>query len=239
MSASDGATRGDELISRLSESQLTPVERSAAVSALLHELWGGFPVERLVELIHNPQEDTVDSAAWIVSELGARAAPLVSELRWLLEHRSGYARFFALDAVLNVAGVDDGDIVAIAIFLIDDADWRVQSKAIKFLAYATTEQLNAGALHLGDGSLVDLTRWLTAQTPDDQDQVDIERRLASSDRRTRLFAAAASARVAPTERRPLSKAAGSADALVARFAQFELHMLNIRARRDPRKRRDG
>src|SRR5262245_45864713 len=111
------AQRGDELIDRL----CAGADDSLA-GDLLTEVFRGYPVENLRQLLTCDSDTAARSGAWILSELGDRAAPLLDDSVRLLAHPLRYVRFFALDAVLVNATAGHGPVVAAAIALIVDPD---------------------------------------------------------------------------------------------------------------------
>jgi len=112
----------------------------SAANDLLTEVFRGHPVESLRRLLHSDEETAVKAGAWILSELGVRAAPMMADIVALLGHPLRYVRFFALDAVLASATSEDGVAVATAIGLINDPDDAVRWKALTFLAWARADQ---------------------------------------------------------------------------------------------------
>lgn len=219
--------RGDELIERLEAGHDDDGE---AANALLKEVWAGYPVENLRRLVRSEQEPAAKSGAWLISELGNRAAPLRDELPALLGHRLPYVRFFAVDAVLAGATPGDGPVVARAIQLIDDSNAGVRWKVVNLLAHADADTLRAGLASVDDVRLRPPLSWLINNGSDAANVDEIEARLQAGDPTTRLFAAAAAARIA--ERAPsVLRAAGTVqDEEVRSFARDELARLERRKR---------
>lgn len=139
-------------MSRLTSEQL--LERVCAdgdetsAHALLSAFFGGFPVERLREVLYSENDDAVRAGAWLASELGSKVAPLVSDLALLLKHPSRYVRFFTVDAVLTGATEQEGDAIAKAVELLEDGDAAVRWKATNFLARASSSQLRSSLPYL-------------------------------------------------------------------------------------------
>ncbi|MFI6736841.1 hypothetical protein ACIBI9_28270 [Nonomuraea sp. NPDC050451] len=209
---------GDDLIDRIRAHAAHPDDDELGVAAndLLHELFSGYPVENLARLLHAGDDTCVRTGTWLLSELGERAAPMTGELPALLAHPLRYVRFYALDVVL-VNG-RHGDVLAPALKLAQDPEAAVRWKALSFLAGASQDQLAAGASRLEDGRVRDLTEWL-AGGPAPRDVVA---RLGDPDLATRLFAAAAAARLAAEDTGPLEAAAGAEDREISSFASERL-----------------
>lgn len=204
-------SKGDELIGRLIEGR-----DDKAAHALLEELYHGYPVERLRLLLRSQREDAVRAGAWIASELGAQANPLLEDMVELLAHGTRYVKFFLLDAVLAASTVQDGRAIASAVELIGDKDDAVRWKVMNFLARATTEQLAAAEPYLADNH-VRLTAWLI-DTERTANTATITSHLASTDSLSRLVAAAAAARLAANDDTALECATRSNDPEVRSFA---------------------
>ena len=160
----------------------------------------------------------------MASELGERAVPLINDLSPLLDHPARGVRFWVLDAVLASATAEHGDIVAQAVELIRDPDEAVRWKALQLLAHARKDRLAAGVPYLRTRSVALLMTWLLGAGNTETDKLDIESRLQDHDRLTRLFAAAAAARLSMDDIGPLERAAASADLEVRSFAQAALDL---------------
>jgi hypothetical protein len=212
-------SRGDELIELLRKN---PSDHAAR--ALLSEFSAGYPVEQLARLFHSGNPAAVEIGAWIASELGDRATSLLPEMPSLLDSPVRAIKFFAIDVILACAGPDHGPAIAQAITLIEDADEAVRWKAMQLLSRASESQLDAAVGHLRSEPI----RSLTASLSIGSAQADITSRLTSRDRTTRLFAAAAAARVADKDRGALELAAFLADTEISTFAKEQLELLSIR-----------
>lgn len=214
--------RGDELVALLGTIDATSAAADTAKMELLTELFHGYPVTALTPLMRSEDPSVVKIAAWLVSEMGENAAPVLGEVAALLAHPERTARFFALDAVMTSASPSDGRIVAEAIALIDDEQSAVRMKAMRLLAVVSAPVLRAGLAHLPPGRLRDLTAW-SAEVAEGHGEIDrhleLLRGLEPLERR---FAAAAALRVAPGDRRPLEHASRSDDPDIQVFASREL-----------------
>ncbi len=195
----------------------------SSANELLTAAFRGYPVENLRRLLHSDEETAVRAGAWILSELADRAAPMMADIVALLGHPLRYVRFFALDAVLGSARAtaEDGAAVATAIGLIDDPDDAVRWKALTFLAWASVDQLAGSVAHLRP-PLRELTQWLVRAGGGVAIGRDVLAALDDPDRRARVFAAAATVRLARLDRGPLERAAASTDPEVSAFAREQL-----------------
>jgi hypothetical protein len=234
---------GDELIEMLLAGEDFPGEEGKAANDLLLEVLRGYPAQNLGRLIHSDNSKAVDSGAFVVSELGARSAQILDEVDFLLSHPSRNARFDALDAVLTSASDEHGTVIAKAIMLVADPDQAVRWKALQFLARSTPDQLAAAIPSLTDRHVADLAAWLGAIANDATHLPDILGRLRDPDKTTRLFAAAAAARVAASDRQGIEQAATSTDPEIHSFAESVISMLDLdrklRIRREQERRDRG
>jgi HEAT repeat protein len=189
--------------------------------ALLQAFFSGYPVPKLRRLLLSSDARTAKIGAWIASELGWRARPLLPELMLLLAHPSKYVRFHAIDGILAAGTAEDGEAIGAAIRLIEDMDEAVRWKALNFLARATHGQLRAALPSLGHSPVETLTRWLLEcdQMPGTE---QILTRLGDREILKRLFAVAAAYRISPQDRSPLIYAAEATDTEVSSFAKEQL-----------------
>lgn len=220
-----------------------PGEEGRAANDLLREVARGYPAQNLSRLIHSDRAAAVASGAFVVSELGVHAVQIIGEVDFLLGHPLRDVRFDALDAALVAASAEHRAILAKAVMLVDDADRAVRWKAVRFLANTTPDQLTAAAPYLKDRHVADLVAWLVSAGSDPASLPDIPSRLRDPDKATRMFAAAAAARMAATSRQGLEDAAASDDPDVRSFAEGEIEMLDfrqqVRAEQEQRRRDQG
>jgi HEAT repeat protein len=209
--------REDQLLEHL----LTGGNDSAA-NELLDAFHSGYPIERLRLLLQSDGETALKAGAWIASELGEKVAPLVSDLSRLLNHPSRYVRFFTLDAILGCTMNEHGEVVARAVMLILDPDEAVRWKALHFLANATNNQLTIAVPHLDSQTVAAQLIWLLGSGGTQTDVQEIITRLNDPDPLTRMFAAAAAARLGPHNLAPLEHATACTDSEVSSFANEEL-----------------
>ncbi|MEU4232722.1 hypothetical protein AB0F17_51230 [Nonomuraea sp. NPDC026600] len=207
---------GDDLIERIRMHPDDDAVVGPAANDLLDELYAGYPVENLGRLIHSDHAASVKTGAWLLSELGDRAAPLMTEIPALLDHPLLYVRFFAVEVVLTNA--DDGAVIARTLNLSQDPEPAVRWKVLRFLAGATVDQLAAGVPHLPTGHIRTLTEWLIRQETEQADPREVIEQLEADDLTTRLFAAAAAARLSGKDPRLLERAADTETEEIRSFA---------------------
>lgn len=213
---------GDDLMARILARPADDQVLGQAANDLLNELFGGYPVENLRALLHSGDDDAVQTGAWLLSELGEQAAPLLEEVPALLAHPQRQVRFFAVEFVLLAADERHADIIAQALTLSRASDTAIRWKVLHFLAMASTEQLMAGLSRLTDPEVGRLTAGLVASDTEDPDPGEVVAGLESDDPVTRLFAAAIAARMAEDDPALLRHAARVRDEEISSFAQWQL-----------------
>lgn len=197
-------------------------ENDTTANELLKAIFRGYPAENVRRLVRSAVPQAVKAGAWILSELGPDAARfLASDVAFLLQHDLQSARFFALDAVLSSAMSKDGAVVSRAVMRIRDTDRAVRWKAMQFLSRADADVLRSSIPFISDPEVGELIVWLTNEEWGDQRVHDVKRRLDDPHPVRRLFAAAAAARLAPTDPRAIERAADAGDDEVRDFAQTE------------------
>lgn len=212
---------GPEAAEALLQRVLTSGDDQAA-SELLEAFFRGLSLDRLHVLLRSDSEDAVRAGAWIASELGEHAQPLVAELALLLDHPARYVRFFVVDAILASASSQDGHAIARSVSKVQDPDGAVRWKALHFLAKASKAQLAAGIDCLTDNELRSNLQWLLEEA---SDPAVVMTRLDAADRLGQLFAGAAAARLAGHDLTALTHAAHSANSEVSSFAKEEMEGL--------------
>jgi hypothetical protein len=108
---------------------------------VLQEMHHGRPVEDLRLLLEHSETAVVECGAWIASEMGRKARPLLDEMGMLLKHRSAPVRHDALESVLACSSGDEIGILGEIPRLLDDRSREVRLKAMDFLARASDKQL--------------------------------------------------------------------------------------------------
>jgi hypothetical protein len=205
-------SEGERLLQRLAAGDVD--ERVSY--ELLGEIFSGFDLRNLRRILGSEKDAAVESAAWILSELGPEARPLLPEATRLLEHRALKARFFALDVVLTCAGGHDLDIIAKAVTLIEDPEPAVQWKSMRFLA-AVSRELLGGARRSLPERLRPEVDWILNLPCGPGDVQALHERLGDQDPTSRRFAAVAGVR--STDRAEFLRVeAQSADTVIRDFA---------------------
>jgi hypothetical protein len=228
----DSTERGDELVRILWTGSEDPDRLEEAQLELLHEISEGYPVEGVRRLLASDRPAVVRAGAWVASELGTRACPLVGDMASILDSSDTHARFFAVDVVLLCGSEQHGQMIARVIELVDDPAQPLRWKALQFLTNAAPAQLATGSRQLQSNQLRALTEWLVHSSAITDVGAAAER-LIDHDRATRLFAVAAMARkaIARLDPAPLVDAVAVVDQEVAAFASWQLDLLAIRRRR--------
>lgn len=196
-----------------------------AAQALLNAFFEGYPVERLRELLNCKVDKVAKAGAWIASELGSGAAPLLENFELLLDHPSRYVRFFILDPVLVCAGPNDGHLLGHAVRLLRDEDEAVRWKVWVFLTKASPIQLEIASSNVEDEHIAKLVHWLAKLKPDAGDEVC--ERAGSADELERMISAVGAARLFEDVPKLLEDASRSLDVQVASFAVEQLKVLRL------------
>lgn len=187
---------------------------------LLEEFFHGYPVEQLRRLFASDNDVAVRTGVWIASELGVSASPLLDDLIALTRHPLKSARFWAIDALWGI-GSRPGESTAAILGAIDDREEAVRWEVMRFLSRARAELVSAGIDRVGDPEINRLLTWFI-DVDARSDAAAIMQMLHDPNRQTRLFAAAAAARIAKRDDAALRSASGSTDREVRSFAQDEL-----------------
>ncbi|MEU1389588.1 MULTISPECIES: hypothetical protein [unclassified Nonomuraea] len=216
---------GDDLMARILARPADDEARGQAANDLLNELFDGYPVENLRVLLRSGDDDAVQTGAWLLSELGEPAEPLLDEVPGLLAHPRAQVRFFAVEFVLLAADERHADVIAQTLALSRAADTAIRWKVLHFLAMASTEQLMAGLSRLADPEVGRLTAGLVASDTEDPDPGEVVAALEGDDPVARLFAAAIATRMAEDDPALLRLAARVGDEEVGSFAQWQLMRL--------------
>jgi hypothetical protein len=187
---------------------------------LLREFQRGYAVEQLRPLLSSADDGVAEIAAWIASELGARAEPLLDDLVALLGHPVREVRFDAIGAVAASATGPDSYRAARVLPLLDDTEPAVRWKAMRFLSHAPADQLHAALdrLRADEPSHPHVPRLQWLLSPGARDPAAAIAFLSSSDANARRYAAAAAVRLLVKDRTALEHAASSDDPEIKRFA---------------------
>jgi hypothetical protein len=213
---------GDELVARLLAG-LEVSEAGEVAHRLLYECFRGYSVEALRPLLVSKVSFAVESGAWIVSELGAAASPLIDALPLLFGHENRKVSFWAVDFTNSAASVNDGAVIAGAITLASDKDDAVRWRVLDFLVRASRVQLES-AIPFLEGSLKRLDHWLLMCIDETPVTSEIEGMLSSDLLLDEFFAGAAAIRFSASQPSLLELALASTDEQVHSLA---VHFQNL------------
>lgn len=205
--------RGDDLLQRLLATEFDA--DGALANALLNEVFAGFPVARLAVLLDSDNEAAIHAGAWILSELGADAHPLIDHTANLLAHPRPAVRYHSLDAVMVAALDSDAGPLSKAAALIDDSEPTVRRRAMQLLAQLTSPQLRAARAAVADPRIRAELEWLQKVTEPGWDGAAVLEGLRSTSPIRRRVAVVAASRSDPEEPEIREAIEGSADPDVA------------------------
>lgn len=116
---------------------------------LLRAFARGHPLDELKPMLSSDDIDVQRIGAWILSELGSKATPLLGEIEKLLSCADWRIRFWIVDAVLMCVGPGGGHMIAeIALMATDDPESAMRWKAMDFLTRASNAQLRSAIAFL-------------------------------------------------------------------------------------------
>ena len=127
-------------------------ERSGGITELLNELFLGYPVEALREVVTSEDSRVRRVAVRVLSELGDRAEPLLNEVIAALQHLDDYIRYYALDAIMLSTEHRNQEKFWHVISMLDDGDRGVRQKALRFLATASDQQIASAITRLEESA---------------------------------------------------------------------------------------
>lgn len=213
------ATLGAELLRELAADPRRFVERGRSHD-LLQLYFDGLSVETLRPFVVSDDEHIRRSVAFILSELGARARPLVADVGTLLASSVPRVRADAMD-VLTVCSVGEhAQLFAHVVRGLDDADPAFRAHAMDLVANADASQLDAARRTFeassGDHPHVSLLERLVGAEIAPASVSQMLRAPGALERRYGAIAAARVARRAPAF---LDEAAASEDEGVRAFAE--------------------
>jgi hypothetical protein len=214
---SDEHLRGDKLLARLLHGEAGGGDLE---NELLKEFRLGYPISKLRLLLRASDEEVVEAAVWIASELGADASPMFADIVDLLRHPSLKVRFFALDCLTANAQPKDARAVSLGLDLIDDPEPSVRWKALMFLSSTPELVLRAAfnVLAVNAASVQQRGLDFLLHASASCDSATIVAGLSDSNAVMRRYAAATAARVAHSDRGPLLQAMESSDPTIKQFA---------------------
>ncbi len=214
---------------------LSGVASDSEVITFLSALFNGYPVDSVGLILNSANEDVVKKGAWIASELGIKAKPLIKDVGRLINHPTKYVRVFLLDVVSVCATDIDKELLANAVSLVKDDEFAVKWKVMNFLSIMDRHVLSASLSYQADKQLACLVTWLLQMDIDLQAAKKIEDMLLSELRIERIFGAIAAARQASHDIKLLNMAAALDDSEVAFFAKHLIRLSEISSRHRPRR----
>ena len=195
-------------------------EDGELANRLVVEFQRGAPLQYLEPVLLSRDDKIAGLGAWLATELGVKGRPLLGVVSPLLHHTSRVVRYWSIECLLLWAGPSDGSEISEVIALLDDPEEKVRWKVMWFLDNASSYQLVSALSYLDEKESQSPNaaglRWLLSSSG--QDPGAILGELKSPDPRMRKFAAAAAARLSPTNWQPLLAARSSDDPEVAKFA---------------------
>ena len=198
------------------------------VNRLLDKFHDGAPLEYLHPLLLSPDPRIASSGAWIASELGSRGKPLLQIAFSLLRHADKRVRFWVIDCVLEWADSSNGREVAGVISLLDDPEKAVRWKTMMFLYRSSKDQLESALAWLSrnepESAYLAGLRWLLSDSA--QDAAEVEKMLEHPVDEMRKYGVVAAARMATSNKHPLTVAASSGEPDIVEFATDSLGFLD-------------
>lgn len=177
---------------------------------LLQLYFRGLSLDSLAELLRSKDVHVVRSAAFVASELGSAARPLLGEAIALAAHPDRFVRFHALDVITVCGdGLDAGSFAHVARVVASDDD-GLAGFAMRLVSRAAREQL-VGAAHelASDHRHAAGLRALVESEPG-----TIEALIHSSDNLLRRYGAIGAMRLAEAHPELLREAAALPDSAV-------------------------
>lgn len=217
---SSGAARGDTLIEHILRHGDTGGEVS---NDLIGEFYRhNYPVEKLIPLLRSENDETVRTGAFLVEELGVKAAPLLPELIRLLDHTDAWVKSGVLSAVLVSATNKDGEIMGGAVSLIADGKRPIRRRAFELMARIDAPPLAAGVPYIKNPKIASLLEWALDVERESRDNDEVASRVQEPDGLGQVFAVVAAARVYARNPHYLQLAASLAESDAQSLAASEL-----------------
>jgi hypothetical protein len=239
---SPNAARGDALIEHILRHGDTGGEIS---NDLIGEFYKhDYPVKKLIPLLCSENSETVRTGAFLVEELGAKAAPLLPRLVHLLDRPDAWVKSGVLSAVLVAATDKDGEIMGRAVSLISDDKQPIRRKVFELMARIGATPLAAGVPYVNDLEIASRLEWVLKVEGESRDDDEIASRLREPDALGQIFAAIAAARVYRRNPHYLQLAASLSESDTQSLAASELAWLSkldeqAQRRRERAERQDG
>lgn len=136
----------DEMVERLLDPSASE-DDGRLVNDLLSEFWRGYPIENLRKLF---AQQSMCDAAFLVSELGQKARPLLTEIVTLLTSDIARIRGDAIYALSQCTTWEDGWAVARVVEGLGDPHEGVRWTVGNALRYMGSSTLQAGLKYLRD-----------------------------------------------------------------------------------------
>jgi hypothetical protein len=239
---SGDAARGDALIEHILRHGDTGGEIS---NDLIGEFYRhNYPVEKLIPLLCSENNETVRTGAFLVEELGAKAAPLLPQLVHLLDHADVWVKSGVLSALLVAATDKDGEIMGRAVALIADNRRPIRRSAFELMARVGAMSLAAGVQYVNDLEIAAMLKWVLDVESESCDDDEIASWLQESDRLRQMFGVVAAARIYGRNPHYLQLAASMNEGDAQSFAASELAWLakldeQAQRRQERAERRNG
>ena len=166
------------------------------VNDLLSEFWRGYPIENLRRLFVPPARG---DAAFLVSELGEKARPLIREIAELVSDERPRIRGDAISALSMCTTWEDGWAVSKIVMALGDPHDGVRRMATGALRYMESKTLQAGFEYLHEKQPNSAyarfkNAFLMLERRPGQAAATLQRLLTADDTITRLFGAAMAVR---------------------------------------------
>lgn len=163
---------------------------------LLSEFWRGYPIENLRRLFVSSARG---DAAFLVSELGEKARPLIREIAELVDDERPRIRGDAISALSMCTTWEDGWAVSKIVMALDDPHDGVRRTATNALRYMESSTLQAGFEYLHEKMPNSAyarfkNAFMMLERRPERAAATLQRLLAANDRITRSFGAAMAVR---------------------------------------------
>ena len=118
---------------------------------LLQAYLGGYPIETLIPLLESNNENTLEEAIWIVSELSCKASYLLEYIIPLVHHSNFKINYFAMDSILlGTLEIENCKNFVYVIKELDNADESIRTHAMNLICSAENIQLKASVNYLSE-----------------------------------------------------------------------------------------
>ena len=197
----------------------------SSAEELIQQLQMGCPVDCLRVLLTSSDSSAVKAGAYVASEIRDRVVPLAEDLVSLLDHPSGYVKYYVVEAFEGCAKVADLECTTLGvckcISLLRDSDAPVRVKAMWFLSQISQSHIIEAEKKISDREVCERMTWLLEMEISPQPQ-EIFRRLDGACVLDKRFASVVAARKYLWNPTLLKHATQSADEDVREFAKMSL-----------------